>query len=132
MPTLTPIALQQVIMTLAGLSLLLGLICIIAIGRAQKYRQQLEDERFRQKSLSTTYGKISEQWFPLMDGFPYDSQGFRFLGNPIDGIQFEEDRIIFCEFKANRSGLSTDQRRIRDLVNAGEVYWEEFRFSDGD
>ena len=46
-------------------------------------------------TVSTTYGKISEQWFPLMDRYPYDAQGFRFLGSPIDGIQFEEDRIVF-------------------------------------
>lgn len=88
----------------------------------------LEEERSRRCSLSSTYGRISEQWFPLTDAFPYDSRGFRFLGSPIDGIQFEEDRIIFCEFKANRSDLSESQRRIRDLVRQGRVEWQEFRF----
>jgi hypothetical protein len=91
----------------------------------------LEAERSRRGSLAATYGRISEQWFPLTDRFPYDSQRFRFLGSPIDGIQFEEDRIIFCEFKANRSDLSESQRRIRDLVRQGRVEWQEFRFVDG-
>lgn len=122
--------LQQAVIALAAFSLLLLIICIIAVSKAQKYRQQLEAERFRQKSLSSTYGKISEQWFPLMDRFPYDAHGFRFLGNPIDGVQFEEDRIIFCEFKANKSSLTTEQKRIRELVKAGKVYWEEFHFKD--
>lgn len=93
-----------------------------------RLRAALEEERTRRGSLASTYGRISEQWFPLTDAFPYDSRGFRFLGSPIDGIQFEEDRIIFCEFKANRSELSEGQRRIRDLVRQGRVEWQEFRF----
>ena len=64
-----------------------------------------------------------------MDRYPYDSQAFRFLGSPIDGIQFEEDKIIFCEFKANRSTLSPLQKQIKQLVEAKRVYWEEFYFT---
>ena len=96
-----------------------------------RLRTALEEERTRRGSLASTYGRISEQWFPLTDAFPYDSRRFRFLGSPIDGIQFEEDRVIFCEFKANRSDLSEGQRRIRDLVCQGQVEWQEFRFVDG-
>jgi hypothetical protein len=88
-------------------------------------RTALEEERTRRGSLASTYGRISEQWFPLTDAFPYDSRGFRFLGSP------EEDRIIFYEFKANRSELSEGQRRIRDLVRQGRVEWQEFRFVEG-
>ena len=91
----------------------------------------LQEERTRRGSLASTYGRISEQWFPLTDAFPYDSRHFRFLGSPIDGIQFEEDRIIFCEFKANRGDLSEGQRRIRDLVRERRVEWQEFRFVEG-
>ena len=119
---------QEAIVALACVVIILLFICIASVLRAKRFRQQLEDERMRQKSLSSTYGKISEQWFPLMDKFPYDAHGFRFLANPIDGVQFEEDKIIFCEFKANRSDLTTDQRRIRDLIKSGRVYWEEFHF----
>jgi predicted Holliday junction resolvase-like endonuclease len=63
-----------------------------------------------------------------MENYPYDPQYFRFLGSPIDGIQFEEDRVVFVEFKSNRSRLSKRQQRVRELIEAGEVYWEEFRF----
>jgi predicted Holliday junction resolvase-like endonuclease len=96
-----------------------------------RLRAALEEERARRGSLASTYGRISEQWFPLTGAFPYDSRGFRFLGSPIDGIQFEDDRIIFCEFKANRSDLSEKQRCIRDLVRQGRVEWQEFRFVEG-
>jgi predicted Holliday junction resolvase-like endonuclease len=119
---------QNAIFALTGLSILLLLIVVAYKRKYDGLREMLEDQRFRQRSLSTTYGKISEQWFPLMDRYPYDAHGFRFLGSPIDGVQFEEDRIVFCEFKANRSDLTPEQRHIRKLVQSGQVYWEEFYF----
>ena len=121
---------QSAIIGLVGVLLVLLLATMHYKRRYDAMREELEDERSRQRSLSTVYGRISEQWFPLMDRYPYDSQGFRFLGSPVDGIQFEADRIVFCEFKANRSDLSPEQRRIRDLVRSGRVYWEEFNFVD--
>ena len=89
----------------------------------------LEDERTRQRSLSASYGRITEQWFPLMEGYPYDSANFRFLGTPVDGVQFEEDRIVFVEFKSHRAELSAVQKRLKKLVQSGKVYWEEFHFA---
>jgi predicted Holliday junction resolvase-like endonuclease len=92
--------------------------------------EQVDEELSRQKSLSSTYGRITEQWIPLSSRYPYDPQFFRFLGSPIDGVQFEEDRIVFIEFKANRSRLSENQKRIKCLIEEGEVYWDEFHFTD--
>ena len=121
---------HNAIIGLVGISLLLLLAAIHYKRRYDLVRDELEEADFRQRSLSTTYGRISEQWFPLMDRYPYDAQGFRFIGAPIDGIQFEEDRIVFCEFKANRSDLTPEQRHIRQLVQSGKVYWEEFYFTE--
>jgi predicted Holliday junction resolvase-like endonuclease len=90
----------------------------------------LEGERTRQRSLSASYGRITEQWFPLMDRYPYDSANFRFLGTPVDGVQFEEDRIVFVEFKSNRAELSPAQKKLKRLVQSGKVYWEEHIFKD--
>ena len=75
-------------------------------------------------SLSTKYGQISEEFFPLEQSYPYNSKDFKFLGNPIDGIQFNEDKIILVEFKTNKSKLSTKQRHIRDLINNNQVEFE--------
>lgn len=124
-----PNGMQNVMMTLVGLCVILFLLVIHYKRKVDAMAEILEDERYRQKSLSTVYGRISEQWFPLMDRYPYDSQSFRFLGTPIDGIQFEEDRIIFCEFKTNQSGLSPLQKQIKQLVQSRRVYWEEFNFT---
>ena len=90
--------------------------------------RMLTEERSRQRSISASYGRITEQWFPLMEKYPYDSSNFRFLGTPIDGVQFEEDRIVFVEFKSRKAELSTQQRRLKQMIQAGKVTWEEFHF----
>ena len=73
------------------------------------------------RSQSVKFGQISEQFIPLHNLFPWDSKQFRFLGSPIDGIQFEEDQIIQVEFKSGNSDLTTKQRKIRNLVQNGKV-----------
>jgi len=83
--------------------------------------------RFSKKSQSVKYGKAIENFIPFMESYPYDYHKFRFLGNPIDGIQFNEDEIIFMEFKGGNSQLSEKQRNIKELVNNRRVYWEEIR-----
>ncbi|HEV2473354.1 MAG TPA: Holliday junction resolvase-like protein [Chthonomonadales bacterium] len=104
-------------------------IAIIGLAaRLRAARAELQSERMRQKSISASYGRISEQWFPLMERYPYDSSNFRFLGTPIDGVQFEADRILFVEFKSRTSELSPLQKRLKRLVQEGRVQWEEFHF----
>lgn len=97
------------------------------VGRLQ---EQLEGAQSSKQSLATTYGRITEQWAPFMQGYPYDPKNFRFLGSPVDGIQFETDRVVFVEFKANESRLTEREARIRELVQAGRVEWLEFRLGD--
>lgn len=121
---------ESAIVALVGTCVLLLLAAMYYKRKADSLWDRLDEQRSRSQSLSTVYGRISEQWFPLMDRYPYDSQGFRFIGTPVDGIQFEEDRIVFCEFKANQSSLSPTQRRIKQLIESRRVYWEEFNFCD--
>lgn len=107
-----------------------GLYAVYLRRRLEMALALLDAERSRQRSLSASYGRITEQWFPLMEGYPYDSANFRFLGTPVDGIQFEDDRVIFVEFKSHRAELSATQRRLKKAIEAGRVYWEEFHFQD--
>lgn len=88
---------------------------------------QLKDLGFRKTSLSSRYGKMTEQFMPFLKDFPYDPTNFRFLGSPIDGIQFTDDKIIFIEFKTANSNLSEKQRQIADLVWQKKVEFEEHR-----
>jgi predicted Holliday junction resolvase-like endonuclease len=117
------------IILIAGCGLL-GLYAVYLKRKLDTVLNILTSERSRQRSISASYGRITEQWFPLMERYPYDSANFRFLGTPIDGIQFEEDRIVLIEFKSRNAELSTTQRRLKQLVKQGKVYWEEYNFSD--
>ena len=92
-----------------------------------KLYNNLSQERFNKKSLSSKYGKLTEQFLPLVESFPWDPGKFRFLGSPIDGVQFANDKIIFVEFKTANSQLSSLQRHIRDLVNNNKVTFEIIR-----
>ena len=107
----------------AGLSVALALAFVAAL---QLYRR-LNRELFRNRSQSSKYGKLTEQFLPLVESYPWEPSNFRFLGSPIDGVQFDDDRIILVEFKAANSQLSRSQRHIRDLVNDGKVSFEVIR-----
>lgn len=90
---------------------------------------KIEQERSLRISQSTRYGQISEQFLPLVEQYPYDPKQFRFLGSPIDGVQFEEDKVVLVEFKAAGSRLSARQRKFRDLVREGKIEFREIRVS---
>ena len=112
--------------------LLLVIIVLFILYRSNKKKVsglglELKDVKFRKQSLSTKYGKMTEQFMPFLESYPYNEQNFRFIGTPIDGVQFENDKIVFIEFKTGDSRLSLRQREIRDLVNKGKIEFREFR-----
>lgn len=107
----------------AGLSavLLLSLLMLYKVTKAfGRLRSQKRGGEVRR-------GFMAEQWLPLTQPYPWSPQNFRFLGNPIDGVQFEEDEVILVEFKSGDSRLSKKQVQIRDLVNEGKVSFREVR-----
>lgn len=87
----------------------------------------LSDAKFSHRSLASKYGKMTEQFMPFLADYPYDPQNFRFLGTPIDGVQFNDDEIIFLEFKTAGSQLTQKQKTARDLIERKKVRWEEKR-----
>ena len=107
------------------LILLVFNIFFIALWRMNKNR--FNDLAFRKASLSSRYGKMTEQFMPFLKDYPYDPTNFRFLGSPIDGVQFEDDKIIFIEFKSANSKLSDRQRHIADLVWRKRIDFQEHR-----
>ena len=110
------------------LTIELVLIVLIALVAFRFYRL-LGRERFRNKILSTKYGKLTEQFLPLVESYPWDPSNFRFLGSPIDGVQFDDERIILIEFKSGNSQLSSRQRKIRDQVKNHKVEFEVIKIS---
>jgi predicted Holliday junction resolvase-like endonuclease len=116
--------------------LLLILICVVLFLLLRNSRKQLSlksdfiTELDKQKrSQSSRYGKLTEQFMPFLESYPYDPHDFRFVGTPIDGIQFTNDAIVLVEFKAADSQLSQRQRTIKKIVEEGAVRFEIHRIS---
>jgi len=93
----------------------------------RRAKSELSDVNFRKNSLSSRYGKMTEQFMPFLKNYPYDPQNFRFLGTPIDGIQFEDNKIILIEFKTAGSQLTERQRQIAELIWQKRIEFEEHR-----
>lgn len=98
--------------------------------RHELLKLQLQEAVFSKKSLSSKYGKMTEQFIPFLESYPYNEQDFRFLGSPIDGVQFEPDKVVLVEFKAGGSRLTRKQKDIKRLVEKGKVEFQEFRLGD--
>jgi len=85
------------------------------------------------KSTAVVKGKVAEQLVPFKEDFGFNPRNARFLGSPIDFLVFSGltegnlDRVIFIEVKTGRSRLSRRERQLRDVIDAGEVYWKEIR-----
>ena len=110
--------------------LALTVICLafLLLYRAyQELRKDYKDLLSKKQSMSVKYGKMSEQFIPLLAIYPHDQQNFRFIGSPIDGVQFNDDAVVFVEFKTSDSKLSPMQKHIRELVNEKKVFFEEIR-----
>lgn len=105
----------------------LVLIVAVFIIISWKLFQSNRRLRFEKRSISTKYGKMSEQFMPFLKNYPYDEHNFRFIGTPIDGVQFEDDKIVIVEFKTGKSKLSEKQRKIKELVEKKKVKFEEIR-----
>ena len=93
---------------------------------SDEYRKILSQK----KSSEVRVGKIGENLAPFLNGWPYDPNSFRFLGNPIDGIQFADDKIRFVEIKTGKARLSASQKWIKDLVKKGQVSFVTFRVGE--
>ncbi|MDR0376709.1 MAG: hypothetical protein LBH70_02850 [Spirochaetaceae bacterium] len=78
-------------------------------------------------------GLVSEQMAPLLPGFPFDPGDCRFIGKPVDFLVFKGmnqkavTEVVFLEVKSGSSRtLSTQEKRLRDVIRAGKVSWAEF------
>ena len=116
--------------------LVLFVVCIILFLLLRYSRQKLAEKSVsiaeldkQKRSQSIRYGKLTEQFMPFLESYPYDPHDFRFLGTPIDGVQFTEDAVVLIEFKAAGSQLSQRQRTIKRMVEAGTVRFEVHRVS---
>jgi predicted Holliday junction resolvase-like endonuclease len=114
-------------LVVAGLAALLVLSWWAWAASTRSLRRRVRDLDASKRSQSTRYGQTMEQFAPFMDDWPWDPKGFRFIGSPVDGVQFNADGVVFVEVKSASSRLSPVQQAIRDHVRAGRVEWHEVR-----
>jgi len=112
------------------IALILAALVYFLYSKYSALKNDFSELAFSKKSQSVKYGKLTEQWIPFSSEFPFDSASFRFLGNPIDGIAFNEDSVVFCEFKTNKSVLSEKQKKIKKLVQEKKVEWLEMHLKN--
>jgi predicted Holliday junction resolvase-like endonuclease len=102
---------------------ILGIILVYrtAVSPLHKKTEESSDE-----PSAISYDKVIEQSDPTMlNNYPFAYENFRFIGDPIDGIQFEEDRILFVEFKTDQS--NPIKNKMKELVKTGKIEWFEFK-----
>lgn len=110
-----------------------------------KNLKEVESEARKQKgraqSAHTSKGFILEKWCPFIDHPEIEehwkSENWTFMGNPLDYIVWDwyknkeendkNGKIILLDVKSGNSKLTTKQRRIRDLILAGNIEWREIR-----
>ena len=125
---LSPLIVIIALFAVAGIAFLVGLVSGRAEG-AELYK------RSKRQSRSVLGGIFSEQVAPFLPGFPEDLKASeaRFIGKPIDFLIFkgmdEQDirEVVFVEIKSGTSQLSTNERKLRDVIKEKKVRWEEYR-----
>jgi len=92
-------------------------------------KQELENKDKYILNAYKKFGRMFEQFVPFTKRFSKeDKENFKFLGQPIDGIIFGKDKIIFVEIKTGKSELTENQKRVRDLIQQKKVNFWEVRF----
>ena len=121
-------------MILEILIFILIIVCIILlmIIKNLRYNYRMHQEAHENlkhdyKSMYVKHGKSFEQLFPFMENYPYDSRNFRFIGDPIDGLSFEDGKIVFIEFKTGASKLLERQKKVKEMVENKKVEWKEVK-----
>ncbi|MCK5235077.1 MAG: hypothetical protein KAJ20_01555 [Candidatus Aenigmarchaeota archaeon] len=115
------------------LIILIFLLIIYLADRERRYKELTDRFNVINKdirSLRIRFGKQIEEFIPFFDDlFPYDRKKFYALGQPIDGIYFGDDKIVFLEFKSGNAGKTQMEKKIENLVKAKKVEFKEIRYN---
>ena len=98
-----------------------------SLRNIKKLRWRYKKLYSQKKQSEVRLGQIAEQLVPFLNQFPYDPTRAQFLGQPIDYIIFQDDKIIFVEVKSGNSRLSKKQKLIKSNIEDGNVEFHEVR-----
>jgi predicted Holliday junction resolvase-like endonuclease len=110
-------------------------------SQSEEKTEEIKKQKGRAASAHTTKGQILEKWCPFLEHPDIDpdweAKNWQFMGQPIDYIIFDwrenkeinvaDGKVIMLDVKSGKSQLTTKQRRIRDLIQAGRVEWKTIR-----
>jgi predicted Holliday junction resolvase-like endonuclease len=110
-------------------------------SESEEKSEEIKKQKGRAASAHTTKGQILEKWCPFLEHPEIDpdweAKNWSFMGQPIDYIIFDwrenkeinvvDGKVIMLDVKSGKSQLTTKQRRIRDLIQAGRVEWRTIR-----
>ncbi len=106
---------------IAGLLLGVTLVHRAAISPLNKKIENLTTQKFQQEQTEEALRQLKPE------NYPYSLDNFRYIGDPIDGIQFEENQILFVKLKINTSKLNPIQKNVKKLVQQGQINWLELK-----
>jgi len=109
---------------LIGVILAIMVIHNVAVYPLHKKIDELTRENI---TLQSTLRKGKNKLALCKNTYPYPRKNFRFIGDPIDGIQFENDQILFVKIKTKKTKLTAKENEVKNLVNGGKVGWFEFK-----
>jgi predicted Holliday junction resolvase-like endonuclease len=92
-------------------------------------------KRSKKYTRSILGGLFSEQVAPFLSDFPKDLKASeaRFVGKPVDFLIFKGmdegdiNEVVFVEVKTGNSQLTPNERKLKDVINAKQVRWIEYR-----
>lgn len=102
----------------------------IFVKEIAQLNERLNKVVHQKKSSEVRLGKIGENMAPFFLEWPYDPNKFRFLGDPVDGISFNDDEIVFVEIKTGKARLTTSQKLAKELIKKGKVKFATFRVGE--
>jgi hypothetical protein len=100
---------------------LIGIIIGVIVGVGLSYRTAVTPLHQRIEKLTADPKQDTE----LMKYYPYTLAHFRFIGDPITGVQFEEDKILFVLFKSETTPNTAEQDHLKELIKRGSIDWFE-------
>lgn len=125
------------ILTLAAGAALVFVVAF-ALGRLtaalrfrSRARQIRADTARRQRAV--VGGQVSEQLAPYFPDFPFSPSEARFIGKPVDFLVFvgmdrkHIEKVVFVEVKTGSARLSSQERLLREAIDAGRVEWLTYR-----
>ncbi len=114
---------------------LTGILALIIVWRflskkIKNLEAELKKSLFATRSAYVKFGKTFEQFAPFTSNFTQEEKnGFIFLGCPLDGVIFGEDKITFVEIKTGEAQLSSKQKKIKKMIENNQVEFKEVRYN---